>query len=250
MRATASAVFIAALLLVGGGRFAAKPSRVYACSIGDFGSPERLRTALIDSLSGSDFVVVGSVLDEQRVGKVGNSVAYESDVNVEAVLAGEEQGKSIRVGNLSYDDTYCSGGPRLRTGEKVLLALDRGFVESDGAAQDDSVWRLHHFLGKVSIGEDGAVSQYASVAVPVGEPEGLIREYGAVLGSSEAQISDAIAAVNAPLPPNAQPTTSQPAQDEDLHSSTGGSEFPWFLLGICGVVILAAAGLYVWGRQT
>ncbi len=200
MRATASLAFVSALLLLVTTWMLASTAPAYACSIGSFGSPEGQRNAMIESLAGSDLVIIGTVLDERHVGKVGNNETYESNVAIEAVLAGDITPSTIVVGHLSYYDSLCSGGPRLYKGEQVLVALDQGFIETDGKAEDESIWRLHRFLGKVLLDGGEAVSQYASLSVSVGEPEALIRQYGEALGSDETQIEQAVAAAEKPAP--------------------------------------------------
>ena len=195
----------ASLLLVGVSMIAAAFAAVtpmakaaYACSIGSFGSPERQRAAVLESLENSDLVIVGTVVEERRVGTSGNNDVYDSAVTSEAVLAGEAPDSVVQVRVLSYDDVMCSGGPRLREGEKVLLALDRGATDLGGDDDPGEKWRVHHFLGKVAIDGEQAVSQYASVGATIGTQESLVREYGAALGSTDKQIEDAVAAAIAP----------------------------------------------------
>lgn len=206
------AFFAAAL-----GAVSPSATTVHACSIGSFGTPERQRDAMLEALDGSDLVIVGVVLEETRVGVRSNFIdkndVYESRVRADAVLAGDSIGEEVRVGQLGYHDSSCSGGPRLREGERVLLALDRGFVRTDGAAEDENVWRLHHFLGKVLIVDDEAISQYASLGIEVGSAETLIRSYGKVLGSDTEQMEMALVAAIEPVQPDATttgPTASRP----------------------------------------
>ena len=226
MKTSAAALFL--LLLA---PFLAPMTPAYACSIGDFGTPERQREKLLKSLDNADLVLVGTVTDERSIGTLGRNDAYESTVTADAVLAGDAAGATVVVGRIAFDSASCTGGPRLREGERVLLALDRGFIESDGGAANRDIWRLHHFLGKVRLDDGEAVSQYATDGVSLGEPEGLIRDYGAALGSSDAQIDAAVAAaVNAVVTPGA---------------GAGSQDRPWLVRGAGIAAILVAVAVAV-----
>jgi hypothetical protein len=231
---TASAVALLALLFA---PLVAPAHSVYACSIGNFGSPDRQRDELLRSLAGADLVLAGTVTDERPIGTLGSNDAYESTITPEAVLTGDAPEGPLVVGQLDFDFSTCSGGPRLLEGERALLALDRGFIESDGGTENESIWRLHHFLGKVRLDEDEAVSQYATAATSLGPPGQLIRDYGAALGSADAQIDAAIAAATSALPPAAPDiATPEAAQTTD----SGGSATGLIVLGFIVVAVLVA----------
>jgi hypothetical protein len=199
MRTTKVSVTLAFLMFVAAVWLAASPKSAHACSVGSFGSPERQIEKLLELIQGSDAVFVGTVLDEQRVGKLAENEVYVSKVRPEAVISGDIEGDSIAVQALAFDDTFCNGGPRLREGEKVLLALDWQSTGGVLEGENGDTWTLHSILGKVRIDGAEAVSQYADLGLPIGSPEDVIRQVGGALHASPDRIEAAVTASAAPV---------------------------------------------------
>jgi hypothetical protein len=109
------------------------PSAV-ACSGGGVGPPpERFSDAAdYPVVEGSGIALLGEVLSEAATSVPGpaNRQIYSSEVRTVLPLAGADIAPVIRVGGNGYGSPDCSGGPRLFTGEKVMLFLypSRGYL--------------------------------------------------------------------------------------------------------------------------
>jgi hypothetical protein len=245
MRTTPSSLLLVALGLGLVASFRLQ-SPVQACSIGSYQSPEAQKAALLDSLVGSDLIVVGTVLDERRVGRMQNNEVFKSTIRPDAVLLGDATGGSLSVGQLEYENSFCSGGPRLLEGERVLLALDRAFIESAGGAIEADVWRVHHFLGKVRLDEGEAVSQYANVSRGIGTPGDLIRHVGEAVSASTDRVEEAVDAFRAyDSFQSDEPGRREPAEAEPSTGDSDGipSEIAWVagILAVLMVMVVAVA---------
>ncbi len=101
----------------------ASPQHADACSLALSSDPgQRLR----QNVEWAELIVIGTVIDEVQTTNFGNLHRYDSTVQVGLVLRGDSS-NSIEILGLGALGADCSGGPRLRTGERVLLFLGEGW---------------------------------------------------------------------------------------------------------------------------
>jgi hypothetical protein len=188
-------LFVTALLLPLGWTLTMPPS-AYACSIGSTGSYARYG---LDMAVRTPHLLVGTVSSERSMPRPPNtSPMWESVVTVDAVLKGDDPGAPLVIPYIGFLGADCSGGPRLRQGERVLLAVFRGKPSyGDGAEH----WQISGGFGKVLIEDGGATLEWTAGTEALGPADDVVREYGMRAGATNDQIDAAIAAVNAPIVP-------------------------------------------------
>jgi len=157
--AASLATLLAALVAV-------SPEPVDACSLVITSDPgERLR----QNVEWADLIVVGTVVNQEQTASFGNLRRYKSVVQVELVLAGEAI-SLVEIPDLGVLGADCSGGVRLRTGERVLV-----FLKEDWHREDDGMlgraWKLGLNASKyLLVDGEALVEQLATIDVSLEQP--------------------------------------------------------------------------------
>jgi hypothetical protein len=127
-----------------------------------------------------------------------NNHYYRSVVKPAAVLMGDWPAESLEMFLQPAPD--CSGGPRLKEGETVLLLVAPTLIAFNGANREEALWELQPLaLGGKVVFEDGEAylndllhpSQYE----PLGDARALVREVSAAVNAPPRQQQLALAAI-------------------------------------------------------
>lgn len=167
---------------------AVSPARqVLACSL----APANLE----QSARHAEYVVVGEVTAE-RENNTGSPLptlpeyarSYKSTVQVAAALKGDPP-RLLTIDDLGQLGADCSGGPRLKEGERLLLFVSH--YRSPVTGETDALYVPGYEGGKYALSDGYARSTYAAPgSFPVEE---ALRAVAAVAGSSSAQLDAALA---------------------------------------------------------
>lgn len=190
------ATLLAALLLLATllpGHPMHRAGTAHACSIASID----VRESMLRRAPLSDLVIIGTVTDERTYGRAGDSTLYVSTVRTDAMLKGEADAESISIPLLGQLGGDCSGGPRLREGERVLLLLDWQYTARSGDGSIEYAWQFQSIFGKVLIAEGTAIAQEIHTSEPLGEANATIRAFGEAVGAGESRIEAVIIAANA-----------------------------------------------------
>ncbi len=166
-----------------------QPEHVSACSLAGFPDSQ---TRLLRQTSVAGLIIVGWVEDEQPM--AGFPQLYASKVRPQAVLKGETQRGPTDLSHLGALSPSCTGAPRLRKGESVLLFLELGAPASNSSFRFfEGGWRVA-LAGQGSyLFRDGfawyLMDHYDSDRLEnVGPSEDFMRELATLAGSTPEQL--------------------------------------------------------------
>lgn len=194
------------------------------------------RVTLDDAATHAKMAILGEVTDEEYLGEPGHGHPYKSTVRVVATLKGDAP-RELTLNPLGFLGSDCSGGPRLREGERVLLFLSpwRG---------DLTIWG--YTQGKYVLAS-GMAETASGLPIPVEE---AIRRVATITGAPQDQLDAALAfALGGPLPasdpelePLSQPEPPQPASAQpEVISDDGGRPVLLIALASLGLLLLTGA---------
>jgi|GEM_PF-2919453 len=193
------AILVLALCVLGG---AVTPTAVNACGL-DFPDPDE-RVAMF--AEGAESVVVGEVVAEEADQSPSGGEAFKSTFRVVATLAGEPP-TDLVLANLGYLGADCSGGPRLREGDRFLLFLTTQRAAPMGEGHlPTGEWRVDA-VGMATFLLDEGEAWFTQRGEPDEDEsavsaEALLREVGAALDSDATEVERAITFANGgELPP-------------------------------------------------
>lgn len=157
------------------------PERAAACRIA--------RANLEENTQYAELIVVGEVVSERELHDAYES--YESTIEVAAVLKGSA-GSEITIAPTGWLGADCSGSPRLRDGERVLLFLYhyRGPAPLGTTPPAGALQIAGYDGGKYVIGDGNVRSTYAEPAQFPAEQ--AIRRVAQLAGSAPAQLDAAL----------------------------------------------------------
>ncbi len=213
------------------------PSQVHACSLA---MPEPDERVALFSAS-AEAVVVGEVIAEEPEQSPSGEGAFNSTFQIVATLSGEPPADMV-LANLGYFGADCSGGPRLREGERFLLYLSTQKAAPMGVNHlPTGEWRVDAVGMAAYLIDEGEALFYPMGNPPDEEPavaaEVLIREVGDALESDPTEVERAVTFANGgALPPQA-------AEQESNRVAVWGSVG----VGLTAVAILV--GWYLRGRS-
>ena len=207
------------------------------CSIG--GGPSDYHRYSQQAVDTAPFVFIGTVVGERSLqGGPNTTSIWESVVVPKAMLKGDLTEERVVIPYTGFLGADCSGGPRLREGEQVLIAIYRG-VPSYGTGEE--AWQMNGTFSKVLLRDDVATLDWVSGSQSLGPVETVIREYGALVGANESQIYAAVEAANAPATEEETSAVTSVSTDD---SSSYRSQF----LRVVVVTVVTVVLLGQWRR--
>jgi hypothetical protein len=190
-----------------------------ACSIG----ATDYHRAGLNAFSHAANVVLGTVASERSIPRPPNTQeAWESVVVVEVVLKGDVGDEPLRIPYIGFLGGDCSGGPRLRVGERVLIPV---FWGQPSYGDGEEGWQLHGIFSKVLFDDGLASLEWSEGREALGDAEDVVRSYGEAAGATDVQIEAAIAAA----------LTSAPR---------GSSDVPWLIIAVA-LAALAVVAVFI-----
>lgn len=183
------------------------------------------RATLDQAAREAEIIIVGEVTSERRV-QSGTHPVYESTVRVGATLKGSAD-REIALSKLGILDSDCTGGPRLRTGERVLLFL----YDWQGLtiyAHEDGRYLLTRETAKTRL----------DPPIPL---EGALRRVAAITDAPRDQLDAALAFARREPPPAPKPEIEPlPVEEEE----DGGLRA--LLIGLSSAVAVAVLASAAW----
>jgi hypothetical protein len=198
------------------------------CSIG--GPPDQYSASFVRNVYQTQLLLVGVVTDESTM-RVGPNTLYKSEVMPEVMLKGDAPDEPLAIPFLGHLGADCSGGPRLKPGERVLLPVYWAYMGNQGDASIEYGWRITGIFGKVLLEGGEATLQWYLGSQPLGDAEAIVRQSGALVAADEAQID---AAVQAALSP-------PPAQDSNVSPLGTSRADTWRIIAITAIALVVAA---------
>ena len=212
----------------------AKPAAACSPSYGHFTLEDRAEQA--------EIVIVGEVITEQAIEDLYDYPPsyYESTIRIAATLKGNPE-PEITLSPVGYFGPDCSGGPRLPTGERVMLFLSeyRGDLRMFGLEES-----------KYTLVEGEAIIFYSEPTlsrepIPV---EDAFRRVAAITGATDEQLAAALAfARDEPAPeprPDAELLPTEAPELEPLPvaaDEAGGAPVLLIVLASAGLAVLVSA---------
>ncbi len=199
--------------------------RAQACTFVLESDPLR---AVAAAAGGSDVVVVGEVIREEPIEDdpvdfaVFDDRAFTSTVRVDAALKGEPE-RLLTLGPLGYLEPDCSGGPRLRAGERVVLFL----------SSFRSSFRVYAYeQGNYLLAGNAAYNEN----LPPVPAEDFVRRVAAATGAPQQELDAALVSLRG---------EAEPLRND----ADNGGELPWLVVGLGGAVLAGLVVVLVWARR-